>query len=1314
MPAFTVDELRNNVPESMRGLDDEDLLREYSRIKRVPFEDVANYYGMKPRGTLGEMGRQLAGGAVVDLPRMVGQGLKATGLAPEYGQELVEDAAAREHYYVPDQRADRGLVGQALTLGARGLAPMAPALAAGLLPGGQVLAPAVAAGLFGTSSYQDTYEKVLAQTGDEQAAKDAALRVGVIQGVGDAAATYVAGRALKPVAAALGGAEKTTANVARALTDTSVLKPVGINMLKAVPTEAATEAFQDVSTELVERSYGAAPEDLGEIAKQSALGGGGMALLLGPLAIGGSVRRAKNAQTLRSMLDPAADVDPAFRAQAMDVVMQEAKRQGVSADNIDQWFDNQLTAEDMRTELLRMQEDNRQRANRERDLLDTAGLEGLETSPRPIQERIDENLGVDRELSTADEEEYAAEFAQAYAQPSGLFRLNDTPGQPPVELSNGDAIAARAAGESLLSPDQVGQPVTGELTPFQQIALRGPTAPRPVTGGLTNLQQLSAIGPVGEGLTPMQQAATAGPVTTPRPVKGGASGLTAGQRTALIGPVVSTPPSAAPAAVQAPAAPVAAGALSTPVTQDGTATAQTKQAKAQGPKAPAAPQPAGIKAPEAAKAAPEAKAAGVSHAASDAPLTRALQVANRSKATTALEASVEGRRTVRVPGKASMTVNSLRAVRDALLSPTGTVDGISPANQQIADTLRTLAQSFSRFGNAGSNMLRGVPTETAVKDENGRVMKDENGETMYKPTKLASQTPAQQRGQIKAKTGIRVETMATNLQATREALAKLGKLVENNPKNVEALVAMVKDMVQNNVHLSGENSSLIEQFGITDKDTEAAIIKAYEKLDSQLSSAWNAAKNDMFRGDSDTMYVRQGETRASKEATEAGETKTQVEKAAEGHSRFGKGEVRTGVLGVLSRLYQSGTPFEQTLSKAIITALEGNDAAPKLEFIDEGNNRYDPKKHTVFIHRNASAAVQLHEALHGALQWYVYQNPNADEVVALKKALNTVVNYKGELTGAAKEVQQLLQGLVKGKRELDAVLELVSYGNTLNEFRRALEGMKSEEVPKTFYDAAWNAWQSVLTAVQKMLGLKPSVAADVIGNTFKLLEKSYKAKREANKGKQLDTAVQQTSAFKKWFGGSKVVDADGNPLVVYHGTTKDFVSFDATGRKSPLQKLAARLGIGKNRGAFFFAADPTFAGSYAGNNGAMAGGNVMPVYLAIENPLVWTRGSGESLGAAVERAARDGYDGVLAKGWDESWLRDTDGNRVPPTDVYIALDNRQIKSAIGNKGTYDPGSSNILEARVQAKPKLDKETQKQVDAIDEKIDWYERLLSCLA
>lgn len=42
----------------------------------------------------------------------------------------------------------------------------------------------------------------------------------------------------------------------------------------------------------------------------------------------------------------------------------------------------------------------------------------------------------------------------------------------------------------------------------------------------------------------------------------------------------------------------------------------------------------------------------------------------------------------------------------------------------------------------------------------------------------------------------------------------------------------------------------------------------------------------------------------------------------------------------------------------------------------------------------------------------------------------------------------------------------------------------------------------------------------------------------------VETVAPATKAFQKWFGDSKMIDEDGNPLVVYRGDTEDFNQFD--------------------------------------------------------------------------------------------------------------------------------------------------------------------------
>ena len=88
-----------------------------------------------------------------------------------------------------------------------------------------------------------------------------------------------------------------------------------------------------------------------------------------------------------------------------------------------------------------------------------------------------------------------------------------------------------------------------------------------------------------------------------------------------------------------------------------------------------------------------------------------------------------------------------------------------------------------------------------------------------------------------------------------------------------------------------------------------------------------------------------------------------------------------------------------------------------------------------------------------------------------------------------------------------------------------------------------------------------------------------------NSEKINESADNLNDAFWKWFGNSKVVDSQGNPLVVYHGTDKNFETFKLTKHKHD----AGYYGAG-----FYFANTPSEA-SYYGNN-------IMPCYLKIEKP----------------------------------------------------------------------------------------------------------------
>ncbi len=94
--------------------------------------------------------------------------------------------------------------------------------------------------------------------------------------------------------------------------------------------------------------------------------------------------------------------------------------------------------------------------------------------------------------------------------------------------------------------------------------------------------------------------------------------------------------------------------------------------------------------------------------------------------------------------------------------------------------------------------------------------------------------------------------------------------------------------------------------------------------------------------------------------------------------------------------------------------------------------------------------------------------------------------------------------------------------------------------------------------------------AESFGNLFGTIQI-----KETDKGVAMFArGAPQTEAFKKWFGESKVVDADGKPLVMYHGTNKSeqgdaFTQFDTYGSNYGL------MGQGS-----YFTDNPDLASSY--------------------------------------------------------------------------------------------------------------------------------------
>jgi hypothetical protein len=143
--------------------------------------------------------------------------------------------------------------------------------------------------------------------------------------------------------------------------------------------------------------------------------------------------------------------------------------------------------------------------------------------------------------------------------------------------------------------------------------------------------------------------------------------------------------------------------------------------------------------------------------------------------------------------------------------------------------------------------------------------------------------------------------------------------------------------------------------------------------------------------------------------------------------------------------------------------------------------------------------------------------------------------------------------------------------------------------------------------------------------------------------------------FKRWFGDSKVVDDQGRALVVYHGTRESFEAFALNSAEAT--RAASVTGVP----GFYFSPSTDVASDYAfGKNGE----NVMPVNLSLHNPKAVKYS--ELIGGTFDRASLEasGHDGLAIERGGKTW-------------GYLVFTPTQIKSATGNRGTFDPGDPNI-------------------------------------
>lgn len=156
--------------------------------------------------------------------------------------------------------------------------------------------------------------------------------------------------------------------------------------------------------------------------------------------------------------------------------------------------------------------------------------------------------------------------------------------------------------------------------------------------------------------------------------------------------------------------------------------------------------------------------------------------------------------------------------------------------------------------------------------------------------------------------------------------------------------------------------------------------------------------------------------------------------------------------------------------------------------------------------------------------------------------------------------------------------------------------------------------------------------------------------RLASTNSVIDTKLQQffEKAKNAKENASKVVDENGEPMVVYHGTNETFNEFDIN---APIKN-----GRGEGNG-FYFIAEKEIAKKY---------GKIIPTFLNIKN---YWKGF-DSLNESEKKAY------LKTKSNEEAYKElGVDGIKIG--GQIIALNPNQIKSATGNIGTFNEDSNDI-------------------------------------
>lgn len=389
-----------------------------------------------------------------------------------------------------------------------------------------------------------------------------------------------------------------------------------------------------------------------------------------------------------------------------------------------------------------------------------------------------------------------------------------------------------------------------------------------------------------------------------------------------------------------------------------------------------------------------------------------------------------------------------------------------------------------------------------------------------------------------------------------------------------------------------------------------------------------------------------------------------------------------------------------------------NDLAISLPSALEGAaGQYEPiQRLATVVRNNADPLTAVHEFLHHGER--LMPDDIRHEIQKAWAAEVKRVTRMAEETGSI-ELKTFMQDVLQanlGKAGADERLKEMIRSGSVDPSAYALVNPSEywavnaskiirERASESWVKRAWQWIKELAGRIQNIFGLNPDAALSRGIDALLKSDGRVSGLQLATNAPRLNMEV---SNFQKFFGRSKVVDAAGKPMAVYHASVNPITEFKP---KS--------YGTAGEHGFYYFSTAESWATRFARDELKTDKPAVHQVYLAIENPLDLRGMSNTAQGWADFLKARgvDLNDTFMAKvaaadpkreiaawqllrydtpengalresmkaaGFDGIVMDDVVRGKMDNT-TWVAFDPNQIKSATDNNGEYSRASNSILQ-----------------------------------